>query len=289
MESFVIEGGTPLGGRVSAAGNKNGALPILAATLLASEPVTLSNVPRIRDVDTMVALLADVGAETEWTGRERDPDRPEECGEDRARRRTLQPDPRLVPPCRAAARPLRPRERPASGRRRDRAPAARPARPRAGRARRRDGHQRPLRHDDLRPPGPPDLPRRGERHGDGERRDGGHARHRRDRDRKRRLRAARAGSLPLPRLARRQDRGHRLQRPPRPRCPAAGRRGVADRAGAHRGRELHRAGRGHGRRRHGRKRRDRGSCADPAGLPAAGRRGGAERDERARPGRARSS
>ena len=68
MESFVIEGGTPLGGRVSAAGNKNGALPILAATLLASEPVTLSNVPRIRDVDTMVALLADVGADVEWTG-----------------------------------------------------------------------------------------------------------------------------------------------------------------------------------------------------------------------------
>ncbi len=68
MESFVIEGGTPLGGRVAAAGNKNGALPILAATLLASEPVTLSNVPRIRDVDTMVALLADVGAEVEWLG-----------------------------------------------------------------------------------------------------------------------------------------------------------------------------------------------------------------------------
>jgi len=68
MESFVIEGGTPLAGRVSAAGNKNGALPILAATLLASEPVTLSNVPRIRDVDTMVALLADVGADVDWIG-----------------------------------------------------------------------------------------------------------------------------------------------------------------------------------------------------------------------------
>jgi len=67
-ESFIIEGGTPLGGRVSAAGNKNGALPILAATLLTGEPVTLSNVPRIRDVDTMVALLADVGADVEWTG-----------------------------------------------------------------------------------------------------------------------------------------------------------------------------------------------------------------------------
>ena len=68
MESFVIEGGIPLGGRVSAAGNKNGALPILAATLLAAEPVTLHNVPRIRDVDTMVALLADIGADTEWVG-----------------------------------------------------------------------------------------------------------------------------------------------------------------------------------------------------------------------------
>ena len=68
MESFVIEGGIPLGGRVSAAGNKNGALPILASTLLASEAVTLSNVPRIRDVETMVELLADVGADTEWLG-----------------------------------------------------------------------------------------------------------------------------------------------------------------------------------------------------------------------------
>jgi UDP-N-acetylglucosamine 1-carboxyvinyltransferase len=68
MESFVIEGGTPLGGRVSAAGNKNGALPILAATVLAGEPVTLSNVPRIRDVETMVALLVDIGAEVEWLG-----------------------------------------------------------------------------------------------------------------------------------------------------------------------------------------------------------------------------
>jgi UDP-N-acetylglucosamine 1-carboxyvinyltransferase len=68
MESFVIEGGTPLGGRVSAAGNKNGALPILAATLMASEPVQLSNVPRIRDIETMVALLADIGADVEWLG-----------------------------------------------------------------------------------------------------------------------------------------------------------------------------------------------------------------------------
>src|ERR687895_2134806 len=68
VQSFVIEGGRPLSGHVRAAGNKNGALPILAATLLATEPVTLRNVPRIRDVDTMCELLVDVGADLEWTG-----------------------------------------------------------------------------------------------------------------------------------------------------------------------------------------------------------------------------
>jgi UDP-N-acetylglucosamine 1-carboxyvinyltransferase len=68
METFVIEGGQPLSGTVRAAGNKNGALPILAATLLTAEPVTLRNVPRIRDVETMVELLLDLGAEADWTG-----------------------------------------------------------------------------------------------------------------------------------------------------------------------------------------------------------------------------
>ena len=67
-ESFVIEGGRPLNGRVRAAGNKNGALPILAACLLTDESVVLRNVPRIRDVETMMALIADLGAEVEWTG-----------------------------------------------------------------------------------------------------------------------------------------------------------------------------------------------------------------------------
>jgi UDP-N-acetylglucosamine 1-carboxyvinyltransferase len=67
-EAFVIDGGVPLSGTVRATGNKNGALPILAACLLTDEPVTLTNVPRIRDVDTMVALLADVGADVEWVG-----------------------------------------------------------------------------------------------------------------------------------------------------------------------------------------------------------------------------
>ena len=68
-ESFVIEGGRPLSGTVRAAGNKNGALPILAACLLTDEPVTLHNLPRIRDVDTMLELLVDLGADASWTGR----------------------------------------------------------------------------------------------------------------------------------------------------------------------------------------------------------------------------
>src|SRR6266487_6977842 len=68
MESFVIEGGVPLSGNVRVAGNKNGALPILAATVLTAEPVTLSNVPRIRDVETMLELLAGLGADYEWAG-----------------------------------------------------------------------------------------------------------------------------------------------------------------------------------------------------------------------------
>jgi len=68
LQSFVIEGGRPLSGAVRASGNKNGVLPVLAATLLTSEPVELTNVPRIRDVATMLALLDDVGADVEWTG-----------------------------------------------------------------------------------------------------------------------------------------------------------------------------------------------------------------------------
>src|SRR5438094_1717509 len=66
-DAFVIEGRQPLSGRIRAAGNKNGALPIVAACLLTGEPVTLTNVPRIRDVDTMVELLGDLGADAAWT------------------------------------------------------------------------------------------------------------------------------------------------------------------------------------------------------------------------------
>ena len=68
MQSFVIQGGRPLSGTIRASGNKNGALPILAATVLAGAPVHLSNLPRIRDVEIMVELLADLGADAAWVG-----------------------------------------------------------------------------------------------------------------------------------------------------------------------------------------------------------------------------
>jgi UDP-N-acetylglucosamine 1-carboxyvinyltransferase len=67
-DAFVIEGSRRLSGTIRAAGNKNGALPIIAACLLADGPVTLANVPRIRDVDTMLELLVDLGADASWTG-----------------------------------------------------------------------------------------------------------------------------------------------------------------------------------------------------------------------------
>jgi UDP-N-acetylglucosamine 1-carboxyvinyltransferase len=62
MERFVIEGGVPLNGTVVPSGNKNAALPILAATLLTDQPVTLHNLPNIGDVRTMLDILEDLGA-----------------------------------------------------------------------------------------------------------------------------------------------------------------------------------------------------------------------------------
>src|SRR3954449_9006457 len=68
MEKFVIDGGVPLSGTIVPAGNKNGALPILAASILTEEEVVLRNVPRIRDVEFMLALLRGLGVRTEWRG-----------------------------------------------------------------------------------------------------------------------------------------------------------------------------------------------------------------------------
>ena len=61
MEQFVIEGGNPIGGTITASGNKNAALPLIAASLLTDQPVILHNVPRIRDVSTMLKLVGDLG------------------------------------------------------------------------------------------------------------------------------------------------------------------------------------------------------------------------------------
>ncbi|MDY7078891.1 MAG: UDP-N-acetylglucosamine 1-carboxyvinyltransferase [Chloroflexota bacterium] len=61
MNKFVIEGGHPISGTVTPSGNKNAALPLLAACLLTDEPVTLHNLPSIGDVATMGELLTDVG------------------------------------------------------------------------------------------------------------------------------------------------------------------------------------------------------------------------------------
>ena len=68
MERFVIEGGVPLNGTVMPSGNKNAALPILAATLLTDRPVTLHNLPNIGDVRIMLEILEDLGASVERHG-----------------------------------------------------------------------------------------------------------------------------------------------------------------------------------------------------------------------------
>jgi UDP-N-acetylglucosamine 1-carboxyvinyltransferase len=68
MESFVIKGGQPLSGTIRPSGNKNAALPIVAASLLADEPVVIRNVPRILDVATMLELVASTGAGVERLG-----------------------------------------------------------------------------------------------------------------------------------------------------------------------------------------------------------------------------
>ena len=65
---YLVRGGRPVSGTVRPAGNKNAALPAIAATLLADGPVELGNIPRIRDVEAMLALLVDLGAKVEWTG-----------------------------------------------------------------------------------------------------------------------------------------------------------------------------------------------------------------------------
>jgi UDP-N-acetylglucosamine 1-carboxyvinyltransferase len=66
MSTFIVEGGRTLHGRIRPAGNKNAALPCLAATVLTDAPVTVGNVPRIRDVLTLLEIIESLGARVTW-------------------------------------------------------------------------------------------------------------------------------------------------------------------------------------------------------------------------------
>jgi UDP-N-acetylglucosamine 1-carboxyvinyltransferase len=68
MEKFVIQGGSPLSGEIVPAGNKNAALPALAACLLTDEELLLRNVPRIRDTEAQLSLLEGIGVKVAWSG-----------------------------------------------------------------------------------------------------------------------------------------------------------------------------------------------------------------------------
>ncbi|TMD60334.1 MAG: UDP-N-acetylglucosamine 1-carboxyvinyltransferase [Chloroflexi bacterium] len=65
MAKFIVEGGTRLSGEITPSGNKNAALPLIAAALLTDEPVTLQNLPAIRDVEVMLDIAENVGATIE--------------------------------------------------------------------------------------------------------------------------------------------------------------------------------------------------------------------------------
>ena len=65
---FIVEGGNRLSGSIRPSGNKNAALPIVAAALLTDQPVTLENVPRIRDLETLVELVRTTGARRRMDG-----------------------------------------------------------------------------------------------------------------------------------------------------------------------------------------------------------------------------
>src|SRR5215475_2486219 len=68
MEKLIIQGGVPLSGEIVPAGNKNAALPILAACLLTADELVIRNVPQIRDVQSMLGLLERLGVKVTWMG-----------------------------------------------------------------------------------------------------------------------------------------------------------------------------------------------------------------------------
>ena len=67
MESFIIEGGHPLSGTITPQGAKNEALEVICATLLTTEPVAITNIPDILDVNNLIRLLTDIGVKVQRT------------------------------------------------------------------------------------------------------------------------------------------------------------------------------------------------------------------------------
>ncbi len=68
MDKFLIQGGVKLEGEVRISGEKNAALPLLAAMILADSPITLTNVPNLKDVNTLVKLIAGLGVQISYEG-----------------------------------------------------------------------------------------------------------------------------------------------------------------------------------------------------------------------------
>ena len=68
MDKFVVDGGVPLFGSIDIGGSKNSALPLLFAALLSDEPARLSNVPRLRDIDSTLMLFSEWGVDYAHTG-----------------------------------------------------------------------------------------------------------------------------------------------------------------------------------------------------------------------------
>ena len=66
MADLIVHGGKPLSGRIAPSGNKNAALPILCSSLLTSEPIELSNVPAITDIEKLVAFFRQIGSQIDW-------------------------------------------------------------------------------------------------------------------------------------------------------------------------------------------------------------------------------
>ena len=271
MEKFVIEGGVPLSGTVVPAGNKNAALPLLACALLTEERVTLHNVPRIRDTEALLDLLADLGVTVERPEPNTVVSAPPTCTRPRSTPRSPSASaPPSWPPARcwraSAAATMPPPGGDVIGRRRldphldaFRALGATVEHGRDIVIKAPDGGLHAVRL----------LHGRAVRDGHRERADGRRRDRRHDDHPQRRLRAARAGRRADAQQDGRRDRGHRLQRHARPRRGDARRLRVHRLPRPHRDRLVHGA-RGRDRRRaadHGLRRR--GPADDPDGLPAA--------------------